>query len=212
MEELFPPTQPSGADGRFYGVAIAIVTNNKDPENLGRVRLRLPWLSDMAESAWTRVVSPMAGAKRGLYFLPEVDDEVLIAFEHGSPDTPYVLGAVWNGRDAPPEANTDGKNNVRTIKSRSGHVIRLTDTDGEEKIEILDKSAKNSIVISTKDNTVTITAGADVTVRSSNGKLKLSGNGIELSSQAGVKIEANQAVDVKATTQVNIKGSFVNIN
>ena len=133
----------AGADARFYGVAMAIVTNNKDPDGLARVKVRLPWISDDVESDWARVVSPMAGAGRGLYILPEVDDEVLVAFEHGNPSTPYVLGGLWNGKDKPPEANSDGKNDIRVLKSRSGHVIRLDDTAGAERIEIVDKSAKN---------------------------------------------------------------------
>ena len=210
---------PSDADGRHYGVAIAVVTNNRDPDGLGRVKVNLPWLAEQVESDWARVVSPMAGAARGVFFLPEVNDEVLVAFEHGNPDVPYVLGGLWNGKDKPPEANSDGKNNLRTIKSRAGHVIRLTDTDGEEKIEIIDKSAKNTIVISTKDNTITITAAADVTLQSSNGKLKLSGNGVEISSKAAVKIEAaavmieaSQSMDLKAAAQLNVKGAVVNIN
>lgn len=203
---------PAEADSRFYGVAFAIVTNNKDPDGLGRVKVQLPWMADQAESDWARVVTPMAGAGRGFYFLPEVDDEVLVAFEHGSPDSPYVLGALWNGKDKPPESNSDGKNHLRTIKSRSGHVIRLTDKDGEEKIEIIDRSAKNSIVISTKDNTITVTADADVTIQSNNGKLKLSGNGVEIASKAAVKIEASQNMDLKAGPQLNIKGVMVNIN
>src|SRR4029450_10081092 len=82
---------------RFYGVAIGIVTNNQDPENLHRVKLRFPWLDGATESHWARVATPMAGNKRGLYFLPEVDDEVLVAFEHGSIDFPYVMGSVCDG-------------------------------------------------------------------------------------------------------------------
>lgn len=203
---------PSGADTRFSGVAIAIVTNNRDPDGLGRVKVQLPWIADQAESDWARVVALMAGPGRGLYFLPEVNDEVLVAFEHGNPDSLYVLGALWNGKDKPPESNSDGKNNLRTIKSRSGHVIRLTDTAGEEKIEIIDKTAKNRIVISAKDNTITITADADVTIQSTNGKLKLDGKGVEISSQAAVKIEASQSMDLKSGAQLNIKGQIVNIN
>ena len=101
---------------------------------------------------------------------------------------------------------------MRTLKSRSGHLIRLTDTDGEEKIEIIDKSGSNSIVISSKDNTVTITAESDVTIKSSNGKLKLSGNGVEITSQAAVKVEAAQNMDLKANVQLNVKGQMVSIN
>ncbi len=198
--------------GRLYGMTVGVVTNNQDPDKLGRVKVRFPWLSDEQESHWARVLTPMAGNGRGLYFLPEVDDEVLVAFEHGDVRFPYVLGALWNGKDAPPETNDDGENNKRTIRSRSGHMIRLDDTEGEEKIEIIDSKEKNRIVISTADNTITITADADITIQSRSGKLKFSGNGIEISSQAEVKIEASQDMDLKSSTNLNIKGSMVNIN
>ena len=203
---------PDGTTGRFSGVAMAIVTNNKDPDGLGRVKVKLPWLADQVESDWTRVVTAMAGANRGLYWLPEVDDEVLVAFEHGRPDSMYVLGGLWNGKDKPPEDNKDGKNNVRALKTRSGHVIRLTDANGEEKIEIIDKTTKNSIVISAKDKTITIAADADVIVKSANGKLALTGKDVEVNAQGSVKIQANQSMDLKAQTQLNIKGQMVNIN
>jgi uncharacterized protein involved in type VI secretion and phage assembly len=209
FSELLSPHIP---ESPFFGVAIGIVTNNQDPDKRGRVKVKFPWLSDTEESFWARVATPMAGKDRGLYLLPEVDDEVLVAFEHGSVEYPYVLGALWNGKDAPPENNDDGKNNHRTLKSRSGHLIRLDDTDGKEKIEVIDKSGKNSIVISTSDNTITISADKDITIQSTNGKLKLSAKGIEISSQAEVKIEASQNMDVKASGQTNIKGATVNIN
>lgn len=200
------------ASGRFYGVTVGVVTNNQDPDNLGRVKLKFPWLNDQDESHWARVVTPMGGNGRGLYLLPEVDDEVLVAFDHGEIEFPYVLGALWNGKDAPPESNSDGKNNMRTLKSRSGHVVRLDDTDGSEKIEILDKSGKNSIVLSTKDNTITITADKDITIKSSSGKLMLSGNGVEIKSDAGVKIEASSDLEAKSSAQVTVKGSAINLN
>jgi phage baseplate assembly protein V len=201
-----------GTDDRFFGVTIGIVTNNKDPDGLGRVKTSLPWMADQVESDWARVVTPMAGAGRGVYFLPEVNDEVLVAFEHGNPDTPYVLGGLWNGKDKPPESNSDGKNDRRAIRSRSGNVIRLTDTDGDAKIEIIDSSGKNTIVISAKNNTITITAASDVTIKSDNGKLKLSGNGVEITSTSTVKVEASQSMDLKSSGQLNVKGTAVNIN
>lgn len=203
---------PPNAEARFYGVTVGVVTNNKDPDSLGRVKVRFPWLSDEDESHWARVLTPMAGKERGLYLLPEVDDEVLVAFEHGDVQFPYILGALWNGQDPPPEANDDGANNRRTLKSRSGHLIRLDDTDGAEKIEVIDKSGNNHIVISTSDNTITISADADITIQSGNGKLILKGNGVEITSQAGVKIESSQTMDVKSSAQLNLKGSVVNIN
>lgn len=198
-------------EGRFYGVTVGVVTNNQDPDKLARVKVRLPWLSDEDESHWARVLTPMAGNERGLYFLPEVDDEVLVAFQHGDIRFPYILGALWNGKDQPPETN-DGENNLRTIKSRSGHIIRLDDTDGAEKIEIIDSSEKNSVVVNTAENIITITADADITIQSSSGKLILKGNGIELTSQADVRVEASQGMDLQAGSQLNIKGSMVNIN
>jgi phage baseplate assembly protein V len=199
-------------EARLYGVSVGVVTNNQDPDGLGRVKVKLPWLSGDVESHWARVLTPMAGNDRGLFLLPEVDDEVLVAFEHGSPEFPYVLGALWNGKDKPPESNDDGNNNMRTIKSRSGHVVRLDDSDGSEKIEIIDGSGANSVVISTADNTITITADADITIESGSGKLVLSGNGVEIKSQAGVKVEAGANMDLKASGQLNIKGTTVNIN
>jgi uncharacterized protein involved in type VI secretion and phage assembly len=202
---------PSNPEGCFYGVAVGVVTNNQDSEGLGRVKVRFPWLSDEDESHWARVLTPMAGNQRGLYFIPEVDDEVLVAFQHGDIRFPYILGALWNGKDKPPESN-DGANNLRTIKSRSGHIIRLDDTDGAEKIEIIDKSKKNSIIVNTAENTITIVADADITIRSASSKLILEGNGIEMKSQAGVKVEASQGMELKAGSQLNIKGSVVNIN
>jgi uncharacterized protein involved in type VI secretion and phage assembly len=209
--DLLTPGSGQSSD-RFYGVAVAIVTNNQDPDGMGRVKLRFPWLSESDESWWARIAAPMAGKDRGLYLLPEVDDEVLVAFEHGDLRFPYVVGALWNGKDTPPESNSDGKNNKRTIKSRSGHILRLDDTDGEGKIEILDSSGKNSIVITTKDNKITVQADSDITIESANGKLILKGNGVEITSQAAVKIEAGADLDLKASGKANVKGATVNLN
>jgi uncharacterized protein involved in type VI secretion and phage assembly len=201
-----------GPSDRIYGVVTGIVTNNQDPDELGRVKVRFPWLSESDESWWARVAVPMAGKQIGTYFLPEVDSEVLIAFEQGDVHFPYVLGALWNDPNKPPETNQDGKNNKRTIVSRSGMLIRLDDSDGSEKIEISDKDNKNSIVISVAENTITISADADITITSANGKLKLSGKGIELTSQADVKVEAQSGMDLKASGQLKIKGATVDIN
>jgi uncharacterized protein involved in type VI secretion and phage assembly len=205
-ELLFP--KPSA---RALGVAVGLVTNNQDPDGLGRVKVKYPWLGDDDESHWARLVVPMAGDGRGTYFLPEVDDEVLIAFEQGSLDYPYVLGALWNGKDKPPESNSDGKNNHRTIKSRCGHIIRMNDTDGSETLEIIDKTGNNKIIIGSSDNSMSIEASGDITLKA-NGKIKLSGNGIEIQSQAAASLKASANLDVNASAQLNLKGSLVNIN
>ena len=197
---------------RINGVVVGVVTNNQDPDGMGRVKVKFPWLSDADESFWARVAVPMAGKERGFYFLPEVDDEVLVAFEHGDARFPYVLGALWNGKDAPPAKNDDGKNNVRVIKSRSGHVIRLTDEGGKEKIEIIDKSKKNSVVFDTSKNKITITADKEILLSAPNGTIKLEAKEIEIKSSAGAKIKSGAGLDVEASATMKIKGQAVNIN
>jgi uncharacterized protein involved in type VI secretion and phage assembly len=198
--------------GRITGVVIGVVTNNEDKEGLGRVKVRFPWLSEADESHWARIAVPMAG-KGGIYFLPEVEDEVLVAFEHGDVRFPYVLGALWNGQQTPPTTNDDGENNLRIIKSRSGHIIRLNDEDGKEKIEIVDKSEKNSIVFDTAKNTITITTDKDITLSAAKGTIKLEAQKIELTSSADTKIAAGAGMDVTASKTMNIKGTqAVNIN
>lgn len=215
--------------GRFFGVVIGIVTNNQDPDGMHRVKVRFPWLDLDHESHWARVVSPMAGAKRGMYFLPEADDEVLVAFEHGSLEHPYVVGALWNGKDKAPENNGDGKNDNRSITSRSGHVVRLCDTDGSERIEIIDKTGDNRIVIHSADNKISIEAKGDISIKSATGKMTLDAQGdiaitsstgkvtigaigVEVTSKTDVKIQAQTTMDASANAQVNIKGALVNIN
>lgn len=196
---------------RITGVVTAVVTNVEDPEKLHRVKVKFPWLSDDEESEWARVATPMAGKERGLYLLPEVDDEVLVAFEHGDARFPYVVGSLWNKNATPPPESTQ-PNDKRSLTSRSGHVIRLDDKEGEEKIEIVDKSKKNSIVFSTADNTITIKADADITIQSSGGKLVLEGSGVEIKSQAEVKVEASGDMNLEASGQLTAKGSVINLN
>jgi uncharacterized protein involved in type VI secretion and phage assembly len=203
---------PRGQTDRFYGVVVGVVTNNQDPENMHRVKVRFPWLSNDVESNWARVAAPMAGKDRGVYFLPEVDDEVLVAFEHGRVDHPYVLGCLWNGQDTAPENNNDGENNHRTIKSRSGHVVRLNDAAGSETIEIIDKSGNNKIVVNTADNSIAVEAQADITIKSATGKLTMEAVGIEIKSQAGVSVQAMQSLDLKANAQVTVKGALIQLN
>ena len=203
---------PLAQTDRFYGVVVGIVTNNQDPENMHRVKVRFPWLSADVESNWARVAAPMAGKGRGAYFLPEVDDEVLVAFEHGQVDHPFVVGCLWNGKDDAPESNADGENNHRTIKSRSGHILRFNDKAGSETIEIIDKTGSNKIVIDSANNSITIEAQSDITIKSATGKLTMQANGIEMKSQMGVSVEAAQNMDLKANAIITVKGAMIRLN
>jgi uncharacterized protein involved in type VI secretion and phage assembly len=212
LSDLLLDDRHEARAGRIDGVVAAIVTNNKDEEGLGRVKVRFPWLSDADESQWARVTALMAGAGRGAVFLPEVDDEVLVAFEQGDVRFPYVIGALWNGKDTPPVKNDDGKNNVRMIKSRSGHIVRFDDTASAERIEIIDKTGNNTIVIDSAQNTVSISSDKDITLTAANGTITLTAKTLALKSSAGTTIEAGAAADLKASGTLNVKGATVNIN
>ena len=210
---MSPFDQEQRGDNRIYGVVVGQVTNNKDdPQHLGRVKLKFPWWSDSEESNWARIANFMAGSERGAFFLPEVGDEVLVAFEHGNINRPYVIGALWNGEAKPPFDNADGKNNLRFIKSRSGHLIRLDDTKNAEKIEIIDKTGNNSITIDSKENTITIESAKDVIIQAPQGKISLSAQNIEITSTADTKLEAQTTLDIKASANLTVKGQMVNIN
>ncbi len=186
--------------GWISGVVIGVVSNNKDDDGLNRVKVTFPWLSEDEESHWARVVCFMAGDQRGALFLPEVGDEVLVAFEHGDINRPYVIGALWNGKDKPPLTNDDGKNNVRLIQSRSGHKVILDDTDGSEKIEIKDKTEKNSIVWDTASNTITISTDKDISLKAPQGKISLDAQEVAITSSANTTIEASGTMTVKGAT------------
>jgi uncharacterized protein involved in type VI secretion and phage assembly len=207
LDTLLNVDARAAAGSRLFGVVVGVVTNNKDEQDLGRVKVRFPWLSETEESNWARIASP-----GGTYFLPEVDDEVLVAFEHGDLRFPYVLGVLWNGKNAPATTNSDGKNNLRLIKSRSGHLIKLNDEDGKETIEIIDNKGKNSIVIDTAKDTLTITTSKDITLSAAQGTIKLEAQKIELKSSDNTKIESSKGMDVKASATLNVKGATVNIN
>ena len=114
LDLLLESRLPAGFGGRFYGVYPALVTDIKDPEGQGRVKVKLPWSPDTggaAYEAWARLATLMGGKGRGSWFIPDPDDEVLIVFEAGDPRRPYVVGGLWNGSDAPPESMDGAGNN-----------------------------------------------------------------------------------------------------
>jgi uncharacterized protein involved in type VI secretion and phage assembly len=214
------------ASGRIYGVVVGIVTANQgDPDDLGRVKVRFPWLAIDAESSWARIATLMAGDQRGSFFLPEVD-EVLVAFEHGDLRYPYILGALWNGQDkppdistdgqdTPPDTNTDGQNNRhnrRLLKSRSGLTLLLDDTAGNEKIEISDKDGRHRLVVDMAHQKILITAQGDIDITAPRGTITISAKTLNLRSTEAMEVRATGTLNVQGQT-VNIKGQpMVNLN
>ena len=218
---------------RIGGVVTGVVTSNVDPQKLGRVQVKYPWLPKMSSSelssGWARLAFVGGGADRGIVFLPEVNDEVLLAFENGDMSAPYVLGVLYNGKDKPPKGSAElvdsgtKKVNQRVIVSRSGHKIILDDTSGKEKITVEDKTGKNKIEIdSTKNEFKIISEGkldlqskGDLTL-TSDGKLTLKAkqdfsastdSGMDLKAQKAISINASQKVDITGNQSVSVSGN-----
>ncbi len=205
MGEDFP------SENHIDGVVVAIVTNADDPDNAGKVKVKYPWLLDTAgtevESDWVRVAVIGGGKNRGIGFIPEVNDEVLVAFANGDINAPYIVGALWNGTDTAPTGMVSGGKVVqRVVRSRTGHIIILDDTEGSENITIKDKTEKNSIVIKSSDNSMTITSEGDLTL-SAKGKLIMkSTSDASLESSTKATIKAGTELAMTGTTKASVTG------
>jgi uncharacterized protein involved in type VI secretion and phage assembly len=186
VDELLDARLPRGLGGRFYGVYPALVTDIQDPDGQGRVKVKLPWSPDTGSAsyeAWARLAVLMAGSQRGTWFIPEVNDEVLISFESGNPAYPYVLGMLWNGSDAPPET-IDQQNTVKSIVTRNAIKITLEDRSGQEQV------------------TIETPGGQKITLKDGPGEVKLedsNGNSIKMDS-GGITITASAKLSITAST------------
>ena len=198
---------------------VGIVTDNKDPDNLGRVKVKYPWLSNDHTSHWVRITSPMAGSERGLFILPEMDDEVLVVFEHGDFNHPFIIGSLWNGKDKPVEGNdkavAGGKVNRRTLKSRIGHTLLLDDTDGKGGVTII-TCAGHKVFLNDKDDEIIVvdkTGGNKITIKSGNNSVKVECMGdFSVDAKGKVSIKGMAGVDVNTPAIMTLQGSLVKIN
>jgi uncharacterized protein involved in type VI secretion and phage assembly len=162
------PRQLSGGPDRLVGVYPALVTDVQDPDGQGRVRVSLPFVNGAEgpqASTWARLATFMAGADRGSWFIPEVNDEVLVAFLAGDARHPVVIGALWNGVDTPPET-MDADNNLRSLTSRSGHRLLFDDTAAQEKVVLETQGGHRLTLDDAAGGTVTLnhSNGASVTI------------------------------------------------
>ena len=199
LEAIRDERAPTGLGGRWYGVYPALVTDIKDPDNQGRVTVTLPWSPDTGGSryeAWARLATLMGGKNRGSWFVPDTDDEVLIGFEAGDPVRPYVLGALWNGTDNPPDSmDGAGKNQRKVLRSRNGVKITLDDTDGKETLKL------------------ETPGGQKVTLKDGPGSIEIAdanGNSVKLES-SGITVTASAKVTIKAST-AEISAGMLTVN
>ena len=199
LEMITHARQPMGLGGCWYGVYPALVSDIQDPEGLGRVKILLPWAPDTGSGryeAWARLATLMGGSNRGSWFIPDTDDEVLVVFEAGDPRRPYVIGGLWNGRDAPPDSmDGGGANNRKVLRSRNGVKVTLDDTQGQEQM-ILETPGGQKVTL--KDG-----PGAVEIVDSNGNSVKLESSGITITASAKVTINASTA---------EISAGMVNVN
>ena len=196
--------------GYVKGVAIALVTQNNDDEKLCRVKVSYPWHEKPRESYWARLAMPMAGKERGLVLIPEVGDEVLVAFEREDLRFPYVIGSLWNGQDKPPLANDDGKNDKRILKSRKKHYLLFD--DGTQGVVELAHERGRKIVFNDDGFFVQDEKGNTVKVDSNSGAMTIEAKGQLNIRGATITIEATGTLEVKASATLTLRGSLVNIN
>lgn len=212
----------TAANDRDTGLVPAVVSDVKDPAKVGRVRLTFPWLSKDFTSTWARVVQPGAGKDRGSVVLPEVGDEVLVGFEHGDFEAPYVLGGLHNGKDSMPKLSVDpvdgtsGEIAARAFVSRNGHKLEYIEDDGivlatgDGKLVVkLDK--KNQLIELTSAKGVNVKASNGVTIDSGSGPLELKGQKVSVKSLSDAVIEATSSLKLSGTSGVKVEGATVSV-
>ena len=189
-----------GGRERYYGVAVATVTDIDDPQKMARVKVMLPWLSEDVSTSWARLVAPGAGNEYGVTWIPQVGDEVLVAFEHGDIDYPIVLGGLWNGKDIVPfdygSGIDSGKVTYCGFTSRTGHKVSFFESSSESKIHLLTANGKVSIELDDQNEVIKV----DTT-----GKLVVD-------ARQDIEIKAGGSMKLEATGQMTIKGATVAIN
>jgi len=197
------------------GIVTATVTQNNDPEGIGRVKVKYGWRYSNEESDWIRIMTPMAGNETGIAFFPDIDDEVVVAFQNGDINSPIVLGMLWSRNIKPPTTNADGENNIRIIKSRSGHKIILDDKNNQEKISIIDKSGNSSLVYDVAQKSITITSEQDLSLVAQNGKIILNARELEVNTSQATTVTSGTDLSISASSgraaieasQLDFKGS-----
>jgi uncharacterized protein involved in type VI secretion and phage assembly len=188
---LIDLANPSPARSFASSVVVGVVTQNEDPDNMGRVRVKYPALDDKVEGWWARIAAPGAGKGRGQLMMPIKDDEVLVAFEHGDIAHPYILGSLWNGKDVPDELmQSDGSYALHSDEQIKITAKKAISVKGEDTLSLESKG----------DLKITTTSGASIT-QDAAGEFKIKGG-------TSVTIEAGTSITIKGST-ISIEGQSV---
>jgi len=232
LDVLHDENQNSKARDYFPGVTVGVVTDIDDPEKLGRLKVRIINRdSSDFETEFIRVLTPMSGKQWGSFFFPEVGDEVLVAFNQGDINRPYVLGSLWNKNYKPPSPIENQKNDIRMIKTRSGHEIVFNDEEGKESIQlktpkelsitlddekevitIKDKNEDNIMDIDSKNGQIQVTADKKITLNSGKSNIILDAqkDSINIESSSSLNLTSQQiSIKAKSTLEINAGSSLV---
>jgi phage protein D len=205
------PSQGSAA----VGLMVAIVTENQDPEGLGRVRIKLPSLSDTYVSDWARVASPGAAKAAGLVFLPDVNDEVLVGFEHGDIRRPYVLGGLWNGVDKPSLGDSlvnNGHNTRQGIVSRTNQRLVFLDGPADEGVAILTGDSKLRIALKETGSVIHVFADGRIVIEAAQ-DIEIAGKGnVSIGAQGRLTLKGSLGVSIESDAIVDVDGAFIHLN
>lgn len=211
---LFDPAPTT--ERRFFGVYSGKVVSNADPLKLGRIKVSLPWVAPGYETAWARPATPMSGAEFGVWFLPEVGDEVLLAFDGGDPGRPIVIGGLWNQQHRPPVADV-GANDLRLIRSRSGHTIEFNDSSTPT-LTVRSKSGHEIVLEDTAgDEFVAIQTGTGdlgLVLNAARGEISLTIGGQTLSFTAGggsIVIKASSKLEISAAAGLSVNNGALEV-
>ena len=218
---------------RGQGLFIGLVTNNNDEQKLGRVKVKIPALSEEVETSWARVLNFGAGGGRGGGFQPEVNDEVLVGFEGGDPRRPVVIGGLFNSKDVPPvlKYTAAGRLAERTITSRKGHVFSILEGDDDDDPAFLLKLAGDAatlkmaksgatlelpqgkpITIKSGSSSITLANSGDITIKADQGNLSLKAAAGNVDIQGiQVKVAASAALSLAGQAQAELKGAMVTV-
>lgn len=186
----------------IYGVVVGIVTQNDDKEKLGRVKVKFPWLSDNDESDWARITQLGAGPNAGAVFIPEVSDEVLVAFEHGDVSRPFVIGGLYNGKDKPNLGDglfNQGKVKRNGFVSRKGHKFVFFEDSGKSGIALITSDAKIKVSLNESNSEIHIECQGKVLIKSQGDMNLESGGSLTLKGDGGVKLNSSGTVEVKGS-------------